>query len=289
MQQGFDFASADLERWRTALQPLLEGLSMPPRRPPIGALVKSLISGRTRDAVSLRVYRHLCRVFPSPQLLARARPIAIERAIAEVTFPDIKARWLAEGLQRIGRERPDFDIDFLGSIPIAQGLAWLERLPGVGRKVAAATLNASRLARPVFIVDSHVLRVLQRLGFVAPHAEIRAASEQVTSALPCWSGDDFLRFHIATKRLGQVFCRPHSPDCAHCPLAPDCPSAPAHRLTRPSTCDIPGAGGIDGRREAASELAGAAEGRVREPLYADVAAVPRRRKTGRQAHLSQGQ
>jgi endonuclease-3 len=275
MQQGFDFASADLERWRTALQPLLEGLSIPPRRPPIGALVKSLISARTRDAVSLRAYHRLCHDFPSPQLLARAGPITIERAIAEVTFPDIKARWLVEGLKRIARERPDFDLDFLGRLPLAQALAWLERLPGVGRKVAAATLNASRLARPVFIVDTHVLRVLQRLGFVASHAEIRTASEQVTAALPCWSGDDFLLFHIAAKRLGQVFCRPHSPDCAHCPLASDCPSAQAHQLTRPSACDIPGAGGIDGRREAASELAGAAQGRIREPLYAGAAAVPR--------------
>lgn len=225
MQQRFDFASSDLERWREALQPMLEGIVLLPRRSPIGALVKSLISGRTRDPVSLRAYRRLCRLFPSPAHLAGAPAAEIEHAIRDVTFAEIKARWLAEGMRRIRNERPDFDLDFLASLPIAEALLWLERLPGVGRKVAAAALNASRLARPVFIVDTHVLRVLQRLGFVGPRAEIRTASEEVTAALPCWTGDDFLWFHVAVKRLGQTFCRPEAPDCAHCPLSFHCPMA----------------------------------------------------------------
>jgi endonuclease III len=224
MQQRFDFVSSDLERWRLALRPLLHGIVLPPRRAPIGALVKSLISGRTLDAISLRAYHRLRRIFPSPECLARAAPRAIERAIADVTFSEVKAVWLSQGMRRIARERPDFDLDFLGSVPVSRALAWLERLPGVGRKVAAAALNASQLSRPVLIVDTHVLRVLRRLGFVARNADIRTTSEQATAAVPCWSGDDFLLFHVAAKRLGQLFCRPEAPDCAHCPLAFDCPS-----------------------------------------------------------------
>jgi len=49
-------------------------------------------------------------------------------------------------------------------------------LPGVGRKVAAPALNASTLAMPVLIVDSHVLRVFERLGFVARGAGTQLAS-----------------------------------------------------------------------------------------------------------------
>ena len=120
------------------------------------------------------------------------------------------------------RERPDFELDFLGALPLEDALAWLERLPGVGRRVAASTLNASTLGRPVLIVDSHVLRVLRRLGFVGPAAEALAASEAVTAAMPHWSGDDFLAFHIAAKRLGQTLCRPEAPACTRCPLRRDC-------------------------------------------------------------------
>jgi endonuclease III len=226
MQQRFDFASADLDRWRDALCPLA-ALPPPTRRSPIGALVKSLISGRTRDAVSLAAYHRLCRAFPAPAALARATPAAIARVIADVTFAEAKAEWLTQAMARIARARPDFDLAFLGQVPLDAALAWLEALPGVGRKVAAATLNASTLGRPVFIVDSHVLRVMQRLGFVGAHADAETASAQVTAGAPGWSGDDFLLFHVATKRVGQLFCRPEARHCAACPLAFDCPAAQA--------------------------------------------------------------
>lgn len=227
MQQRFDFACADLDRWRDALRPLLDTIAPLPRRSPIGALVKSLISGRTRDAVSLAAYERLCRRFPSPAELARAPVARIRHAIADVTFAEAKAQWLTDTMRQIARERPDFDLDFLGTIPLDAALAWLERLPGVARKVAAATLNGSRLNRPVFIVDTHVLRVMLRLGFVGPGADMQAASEQVTAGAPNWGGDGFLLFHIGTKRVGQLFCRPDIPHCVHCPLAFDCPSAGA--------------------------------------------------------------
>ncbi|MET0309909.1 MAG: endonuclease III [Sphingomonas sp.] len=222
MQLGF-FGRNDLERWRARLA-VLDTRLPPCRRKPVSQLVKSLISGRTRDPVSLAAYHRLRDRFGSARGIATASVPLIRETIADVTFADSKAQWLAAALQRIGREQPDFDLDFLGALPLDAALAWLERLPGVGRKVAASTLNASTLRRPVFIVDSHVLRVLQRIGFIDTAADARTASEVVTAAMPHWSGDDFLGLHIATKRLGQLACRPEAPACPRCPLRGDCPS-----------------------------------------------------------------
>ena len=81
----------------------------------------------------------------------------------------------------------------------------------------------------MFIVDTHVLRVLHRLRFLSAAADYRDATEAVTAALPAWPGDDFLRLHILAKRLGQTICRWDAPDCARCPLADDCPSYSAGR------------------------------------------------------------
>jgi len=223
MQQSFGFIAGDIARWRDRLIPIAQRGPLPRRRP-VGQLIKSLISGRTRDAISLAAYHRLRDHFKSVAGIANAPSPLIARAIADVTFPEIKADWLAAALRRIQRERPDFNLDFLGAWPLDKALAWLERLPGVGRKVAASALNASTLAMPVLIVDSHVLRVLQRLGFVAIGAEAQIASDRATAAMPDWDADDFLHFHIAMKRLGQTACRFEMPDCAVCPLARDCPS-----------------------------------------------------------------
>jgi endonuclease-3 len=227
MQHVFGFGLSDVAGWHAAL-----GCPAAPppvrRRTATGQLVKSMLSARTLDAVSIAAYDALVALFPTPELLAAALPAEIEAVVAPVTFAADKAAHLAAALAAIGRERPDYDLAFLAERPLADALAWLERLPGVGRKVSASTLNAGTLALPVMIVDTHVLRVLKRLGFVGPATDYRAASEAVTAAMPDWSGDDFLLFHIALKRLGQTTCRWELPECGRCPLAADCPM-----VTRP--------------------------------------------------------
>jgi endonuclease III len=225
MQARFDFCGEDeIGRWSQRLVPLLAPATLPPRRSPTGQLIKSMISSRTRDAVSVATYHRLIDEFGTPEAIAAADPAALVEIIAAVTFPEAKAEYLIKALRQIGQERPDYQLDFLATLPLNDALAWLERLPGVARKVAASTLNASTLDLPVFIVDSHIQRVLQRLGFGGSHADIRTLSEAVTAAMPGWPGETFLRFHIAVKRLGQRVCRFEAPDCAACPLAGDCPS-----------------------------------------------------------------
>ncbi|WP_176473078.1 endonuclease III domain-containing protein [Sphingomonas lenta] len=227
MQGAFDFAAADLRRWRDALVRAFGPPPTGPRRSPVGQLVKSILSARTRDAVSGAAFDALVARYPDWRRVADAPVGEIAATVAEVTFAEDKAAYVRAALRRVGRERPDFDLDFLRELPLADALAWLERLPGVGRKVAATTLNASTLDRPVAIVDTHDLRVLGRLGFVRPGADARAASEAVTAAMPNWSGEEFLLFHLLLKRLGQVICRWDTPECGRCPLREDCPTGRA--------------------------------------------------------------
>ena len=220
MQESFAFAARDISTWRDQLR----AVELPERRrSPVGQLVKSLISARTRDAVSTAAYRRLAACYRAPAALAQATPAAVARTIADVTFADAKATHLVAALQRIADEDDGFALDHLAARPLGEALAWLERLPGVARKVSASTLNASTLGRPVMIVDTHVLRVLRRLGFVPATADYRAASEAVTAAAAGWSGDDLLGLHIAMKRLGQGVCRWDVPACDACPLAATCP------------------------------------------------------------------
>lgn len=212
--------AARIAGWRDALDRAWGPAPSPTRRTPVGQLVKSLISGRTRDAASVAAYRALRGRFGSAAGVAAADPAAVEAALAAVTFPDAKARHLVAALRAVGAERPDFRLDFLRDLPMADALAWLERLPGVGRKTAAAVMNFSTIDRPVLAADGHVARVLGRLGLGT--ADPARASERVTAAMPGWGAGDFRTFHVQLKRVGKTLCHPRAPDCPACPLRPLC-------------------------------------------------------------------
>lgn len=185
--------------------------------------MKSLISSRTRDADSIAAYRALRDRFGSARGIAAADVADVEAALARVTFADVKAGRLVEALRAVAAERPDMDLTFLRDLPLPQALAWLERLPGVGRKTAAAVLNFTALDGRVLAVDGHTARALGRLGLGT--ADAVAVSERVTAAMTGWSADDFRTFHVQGKRVGQTLCHVRGPECRRCPLAGDCDHA----------------------------------------------------------------
>lgn len=216
---GLENEVADLrDRLRDHFGDLTYGVT----RSPIGALVKSIISCRTKDEVSLRAYDKLVATWPDWHAMGEAGPVAVGAIIQDVTLAEREAGYVCAVLKRIGDSHPDFDLDFLGNEPVGRAIAWLERLPGVGRKVSAATLNFSTLQRPALVIDTHVQRVLQRVGLVSASATIEAAYDHVMPALGAWLAADLSQLHVLVKRLGQVKCHAGAPDCRQCPLASGC-------------------------------------------------------------------
>lgn len=84
-------------------------------------------------------------------------------------------------------------------------------------------LNFSTLRRADFVVDTHVLRVLQRQGLVGRRATIERAHRFVMDAVPDWTPQRLAELHVVLKKLGQTWCRHAEPRCGDCPLAAKCP------------------------------------------------------------------
>lgn len=233
MQMAFDLGAAqDIEWVRDRLKSCFGHPGQILLRTPIGQLVKSLISGRTRDAVSLRAYHRLIDRYPGWSDIARATTADIEAVIKDVTFPDVKARYLHDTLRVIEACHADFDLAFLGLQRVTTSLEWLEQLPGVGRKVSASTLNFSNLHMPAFVIDTHVLRVLRRFAFVQSNADTRSAYEVTMAILHEWTAADLAELHILMKHLGQTICRADLACCRHCPISQRCHAATAHSRHR---------------------------------------------------------
>jgi len=118
----------------------------------------------------------------------------------------------------------EFVIQHVRFIPDDEVEVYLMSLPGVGPKTAAVVLAFS-LGRPALPVDTHVHRVVGRLGWIGPGAGAAAAHEMLKRIVP-----PRLRvpMHVGLIRLGREICKPGRPRCEECPLNDLCPTAPRY-------------------------------------------------------------
>lgn len=208
------------DRLRASAPPLVVRRTLDP----VAQLVKSLLSGSTRDAVSWAAFLRLREAVGEEWgRLAGADPRAVARIVAAVTHAGRKAEWLCATIRLLGAPRERLDLGFLAALPLGEAMAWLQRLPGVGCKTAASVLNFSTLARPVLVVDRHVHRVATRFGL----ADARGAPADTHAALMAlmgapWSADALWELHWLMKPLGQRLCGFDRPRCGPCPLRSSC-------------------------------------------------------------------
>jgi len=200
---------------------------------PLKQFIYSLLSSRTKTEVTYQVVRELEVRFGSWESL-RDSPVAeIEEAIRAITFPERKAVQLKQALQQITERCGTLSLDFLKSYRTDKIRLWLERFEGVGSKTSAAVVNFSRLRRRALCVDSHHLRVTERLGFVAKGADARETEERLMGMAPAeWSPVMLDEHHTLIKIHGQRTCTKHDPRCFACPLLDVCPAGQASGRVR---------------------------------------------------------
>lgn len=175
-------------------------------------LCATVLSAQTTDVAVNKVTPKLFAQFPDARALAAAAPKDVEPFVSTLGFFRQKSKalvGLAQGLvERHGGEVP-------------RTLAELVKLPGVGRKTANVVLGVMWNAPEGVVVDTHVQRITQRLGWT-PHNEPGAIEEDLMKLLPksTWAmTPHYLIFH------GRRTCFARKPSCDECPLNDVCPSA----------------------------------------------------------------
>jgi endonuclease-3 len=195
---------------------------------PLTQLIYSLLSARTKTPVSHQVMRDLERTFhagPGNWEPVRDASVAeIEKAIAIVTFPDQKAPQLKETLEGITARVGTLTLDFLAKYRTEKIRAWLEQFPGVGPETSGAVVNFSTLRRRALCIDSHHLRVAQRLCLV-PRADAATTEERLMRLVPdTWDAAMLDEHHSLVKLHAQTLCTFAEPKCENCPLLKICPT-----------------------------------------------------------------
>lgn len=178
---------------------------------PFQLLVATILSAQCTDERVNMVTPEVFRRWPAPVDLAAADPEEVEDVIRSTGFFRTKARSLI-GMAAAVEER------FGGRIP--SGTDDLVSLPGVGRKTANV-LRSVALGLPGLPVDTHVLRLSQRLGLTTETDPVKVESELNPMVPAAERGALSLRLILHGRRV----CVARKPRCGDCLLNDFCPSA----------------------------------------------------------------
>ena len=180
----------------------------------VGGLVNTILSQNTSAANQKAAYDNLRRSFPDWDAVADAEPGRIADAIRQGGLADMKAVRIRDILREIRRERGSIDLGFLADLSPEQATAYLTSFKGVGPKTAACVLMFE-LGRPAFPVDTHVLRICKRLGWVPADCSAERAHEIMDERVP-----HAVRYqlHVNMVTHGRRVCRPTRPRCGECPI-----------------------------------------------------------------------
>lgn len=171
-------------------------------------LIATLLSARTTDAQVLRVYPALRKRYPTLKALAGADLREMGKILHSIGFYNAKSK----SVKALARKLLD---DFHGNVP--RTMEELVTLPGVGRKTASCVLTQA-FHIPAIAVDTHVFRIVHRLGWVTGKT-VEQVEMELRERIPKKQWIDVNRSMV---QFGRDICKAGKPQCWKCPVAKWC-------------------------------------------------------------------
>lgn len=174
-------------------------------------LVATVLSAQCTDKKVNEVTAKLFKKYRTPADFAKADQKTLEKLIKPTGFFRNKARNIISLSKQI--------VDrFNGKVP--DNLEDLTSLSGVGRKTANVVLAAA-FGRPGIVVDTHMIRVANRLGLTTNRDPVKIEFD-LMEILPKRLWGDF-SFMITLH--GRETCKARKPLCKICVIEKHCPSS----------------------------------------------------------------
>jgi endonuclease III len=187
---------------------------------PTSELVGTILSQNTSDVNTARSMERLREEFPTWDDVREAPVEDIVDAIRSGGLANIKGPRIQEALEHIVSLRGDTDLAFLKEMPLDDAMAWLTSINGVGPKTAACVMLFS-LGMPAMPVDTHVGRVMTRLG-VLPDRTSTLTKQRILDELIGPNPNQVYAVHVETISHGRQICKSLRPKCEICPLKEVC-------------------------------------------------------------------
>ena len=202
----------EIKRWKVPAVGAIAGQAVDR---PFETLASTILSLRTKDAVTEQAARRLLSAAPTPEAITQLPVTTIQKLIYPVGFYRTKARNLKKTCRILVEA-------YGGKVP--RDIDELLKLPGVGRKTANLVVTVG-YNRHGICVDTHVHRITRIWGYVKANTP-----EKTEFALR----EKLPRKHWRTYNdilvtFGQNLCTPVSPWCSRCPVVQYCPKIGVQR------------------------------------------------------------
>jgi endonuclease III len=193
-----------------------------PPLPVLDQIVATILSQHTSDINSARAFAALKERYLSWEEVLDAPVQELAAAIRSGGLAEQKAPRIKAVLELIEDREGSLDLKRLNDMDDQEVADYLIGLPGVGPKTAACVLVFS-MGRDAFPVDTHVHRIVRRLGWVESKASAEDAHRELT---PVILPEIRYGLHVALVSHGRRICRAQRPRCTECVVFDFCAAGP---------------------------------------------------------------
>ena len=185
---------------------------------PLAMLIKIILSQATSDVNSHRTFLNLKSKFENWEAVLAADESEIADAIRLGGLANQKAKVIKDLLVQIKETHGKLSLKFVEKMPDDAARDFLTQFRGVGPKTVACTLLFAS-HKEVFPLDTHIFRILKRMGILPEKITDTNAHKLLDELVP---HGKFYSLHVNLIRLGKQICRPREPLCEQCPLIEYC-------------------------------------------------------------------
>jgi len=178
---------------------------------PLQLLIATILSAQCTDKRVNMVTPVLFKKYPTAKDYAVAPRTELENTIKSTGFYRNKTKSIRAATSTIADK-------FAGKVPST--MEELRELPGVGRKTANVVLGNAFGKSEGIVVDTHVIRLSQRLG-LTKHNDPEKIERDLMKLVPREHWTDWSHWLIWH---GRRRCFARKPDCSNCEVFKLCPS-----------------------------------------------------------------